>query len=158
MGVETLLLAGAATQAFGAIKGGSDQAAIADYNAKVAKQEGAAAVQEASLNEQLQRRDTRKILARRRLLAGANGVDVSGSLLEETGDTARESELDALAIRFGGTLSRNRAQAGADLSRAEGDTARATGFLGAAGAGLGGFGDVQAFRAGQVGGRRRRVR
>ena len=116
-----LNLAGTGLQAFGAIREGEAQAAIARRNADVEAEDARAALDRANLEEDVSRRGTERLRSRQRSLIGASGVTVEGSPLEILTETAEIGALDAAAIRFGG-----RTQARGALSRRELDLIQAS--------------------------------
>lgn len=72
---------------------------------KFAKAEAESARQAAAAEEAADRRRTQRILSKQRAIGAASGVDISsGSLLEFILDSAKEAELSALNIRYGGAL------------------------------------------------------
>lgn len=76
------------------------------------------------------RRRQRALLAKRRALLGAGGVDAgSGSPLLVSDDFAREIELQARRIEAGGDLRATRLEQQSALTRASGRAARTGGFL-----------------------------
>lgn len=83
-------------------------------NVQQAETEAAEATRAAGEKERLKRSENKRVLARQRALMGASGVTISGSPLLVMIESARQGNLDALAIRELGE-----AQAGAKLLEAE---------------------------------------
>lgn len=111
------------------IKQGENRNKIAQFNAEVSEQEGVAAVKKAEFDETAHRERVRRALSRQRALVGASGVATSGSALLGLEESAKQGELDALAIRFGGTVAKGRAGSAAAVERAQGKAARQAGTL-----------------------------
>lgn len=105
----------------------------ADYNASVAEADAAAAKQKAEYDEKMHRERVRRLLSSQRAAYGKSGVDLAGSPLLMLQDTAKEGELDALAIRYGGDVEASRNRSEANLLRMQGRAARTSGYLQAGG-------------------------
>lgn len=131
------------------------QAEIQRQQAEIQRQQATSERDVAAGRERDYRRDQSALMARRRALLGATGIEAgTGSPLLATGDFAREVELQALRIRAGGETTATRigqqaalteAQAGltgsaADLYRSAGRSAQQGGFLRAGSSLLQGFG------------------
>lgn len=85
---------------------------------------------EAAAREETFRRDQARLLARRRAILGAAGVEPGeGSPLLTSEDFASETELQALRIRSGGELQQTRLQQQALLEESRGGRAQAAGFV-----------------------------
>jgi hypothetical protein len=106
----------------------SAQKKMADYNAAVAEQGAAAARDKAAYDEAMHREQVRKILSTQRALFGVSGVDMTGSPLLVMEDTAKKSELDALAIRYGGDVAAARERSQANLSRMQGEAVKTSSY------------------------------
>lgn len=115
--------------AIGAIKQGEVQNKIASYNAAVTEQEGVAATKKAEFDEAAHRERVRRALSTQRGAVGASGIETSGSALLGLEESAKQGEMDALAIRFGGTVAKGRAGSAAAIERARGKSAKQAGFL-----------------------------
>lgn len=115
---SALAAAGAVTSAVGAIQSGNAQQKMGEYNA-------AAALATAQSQEQLQRRQSQRILSQGRANAAANGLEMDGSPLEVMAQSAADAEMDALSIRYGGVVR-------AEQSRIQGNLAQKSGYMSAA--------------------------
>lgn len=123
-------------------------AEVADANAKDARERG-------QLAEDQQRRETRGLLSQQRVIfADRNISSASGTPLEVLGDTAQFGELDALTVRsnfereaIGFENQAGGFRANAQMSKASGRNAMIAGTLGAVSEGIGGFTQVQKYRA-----------
>ena len=126
----SLAVAGAAAGTVGAISAGQQQGAIAEFNAAQAEREAEQLSAITGFEEGEIRRRTRSLIGRQRAAAGASGLVVNeGSPLEAQLDAAEEGELDALAIRFSGSVAEAQRRSEAALSRFQGRAARTQGFL-----------------------------
>lgn len=120
-----LLLASAAM----AVYSGYQAKQTADYNAEVLEQESKYAQDKAAYDEELHRERVRKLLSSQRAAYGKSGVDSTGSPLLTMEDTVKKSELDALAIRHGGSMEASRLKSQAAMSKEEGKQARTQGYV-----------------------------
>src|SRR3990167_9832642 len=125
---------------------GRAQAQMAEYNALIATQNAKLAgeqigivTKEKAIEAARLRRNTEDILASQRASFGKAGVEMAGTPLMVAAETMTELELDALAIRYAGTIEQSRIlaqQAGlrqeAQLQGMVGRQARFAGNLGAA--------------------------
>ncbi|MDA3835565.1 MAG: hypothetical protein PF495_19510, partial [Spirochaetales bacterium] len=92
-------MAGAAVfSAVATIKQGRDAKKAAAYNAAVRDQDAIAAKKKAAYDSDIHRDRVRQILSKQKAIIGASGLDMSGSPLLATLDTAEKGELDAQAI------------------------------------------------------------
>lgn len=123
------IAAGTAISAYGSYASGRAQKKQAEANAQIAEADAKAAEQKAKYDEDLHRQRVRKILSSQRAAIGSSGVSVEGSPLLALEETAREGELDALAIRYGGDVSASRSRSEAALSRQEGRSAQRAGYI-----------------------------
>lgn len=126
--IVPLMAAGTALQAYGAYKEGADTKAVDRYNAQVSDVEGQAAMQEALAQEQIKRGQNRAVMARQRVIMGSSGI-TGGTFEDVAAQSAQAGELDAMAIRMGGTLARSRAKAQGGLYKTAGDQAYGAGLL-----------------------------
>lgn len=92
----------AAVSAYGAYEAGQQQQQEAQYRSKVAKNQAEQAKEAASVAEQNRREDDRRIMATQRAAIGGAGLSTEGTPLFVLLDTAEQSQLDALRIRYGG--------------------------------------------------------
>ena len=95
------MLLGTALQAFGTFRAGQAQEKAAEYSAQVAERQATAATQKAAYEEEMRREKGRKLSASQRAAAGATGITME-SFSDVFAQTALDTELDALAIRYGG--------------------------------------------------------
>lgn len=159
-GLEGLAAAASAISgvigAIGSIAAGNAQAAAAEYNArvqernaKVADQNRKQAIKTADIAAEDKRRENRRVMAAMRAAYGTSGLEMAGSPLDVLEDTALEQELDVSRVQYEGRV---RAREGAlqmlgfredaTLSRMEGKAAKTAGYIGAAGALVGGAGNA----------------
>ncbi len=153
--ITALLIVGTAVSAIGAVQQGRAakaqgqfQAALIEQQADVTEQQAESERVAARQSEGDFRRQQSALMARRRAILGASGVDQStGSALLVSQDFARETELQALRIRSGGEIRGTRLEQQADLQRGEagfarlaGSNAQTAGFLRAGSTLLTGFG------------------
>ncbi len=123
------------------------QALADENNAKAADQQAATAQQQAGVEEELQRKHARSVMAEQRAAmaeagTGLDSVSNQGLAVQ----SAYAAEQDALNIRYGGLLEahglreqKNRYLDSARNSRAQAKSVRASGYLKAVGAGLSGY-------------------
>lgn len=121
--IAAIAVAGAAVSAVGAIKQGQAAEAAANYNAAVAENNGKMAIDQASLQEDQQRRQSRAQLGQMRAQYAASGIQLEGTPMDVLEMSARDAELDALTIRYGGQMRALGYKNDAALSRFEGSTA-----------------------------------
>lgn len=119
-----------AVGAVGAISSGQAQANALEHQAEIARQQ---AEQERIASRQEAedfRRDQSRLMARRRAVMGASGVETTtGSPLLASEDFASEVELQARRIRQGGELRATRLSQQAGLFDSQAGGARAGGFV-----------------------------
>lgn len=157
-------VASAGSQLVGGIQAyqqGRYEADVAQTNAKIATDNAARARLDASRAEEAQRREARKVLGRAAAASSQSGAAGSGPGQGSFGalntQSAKEAELDALNIRYGGEMEAFGNESQAAMFRAERKAAlqRATGglitgVLGAASAGLSGYSDYKGYRRTQT--------
>ena len=132
MGVETAILVSAIVGAAGSAYGAYQSNQTGKYNQRVAEADAEAAGQKAAYDADLHRSRVRKLLSSQRALYGKSGVDLAGSPLLAIEDTAGQGELDALAIRYGGSVDAARSKSQGQLAAIQGRTGAVVG-LGQAG-------------------------
>lgn len=125
----TLAIAGAAMSAVGAISQGNAAKKSADYNAAIADRNAVVAQQQASANEEAQRKIDARRMGAARAGYGASGVTSDGSVLDVLGDSIAEAELNALNIRYEGKLAAQGYGDTAASQRAAGRNAQASGYM-----------------------------
>lgn len=99
------------------------EAAMREYNARLAEREAAEAQEAAAFEERKLRKGGERLKATQRARIAKAGVTFEGSPLDVMAETARELEMDALLIRRGGQLGAQRFTAEAALSRLAGKSA-----------------------------------
>ena len=124
------MLLGTALQAFGAFRAGQAQEKAAEYSAQVAERQATAATQKAAYEEEMRREKGRKLSASQRAAAGATGITME-SFSDVFAQTALDTELDALAIRYGGDIESSRYKSEATGQRFAGKQAKKAGILSA---------------------------
>ena len=125
-----LMSIGTALSAVGMIRSGQAQEKAAEYNAQVAERQATAATQKAAYEEEMRREKGRKLSASQRAAAGATGITME-SFSDVFAQTALDTELDALAIRYGGDIESSRYKSEATGQRFTGAQAKKTGILSA---------------------------
>ena len=127
---DVLTVGGAALTAIGAASSGVAARQQADFQSKVLAQQAERERLDASQREEDFRRQQSRLMATRRALMGASGVETSeGSPLLVSEDLAGESEYQALRIRSGGETVASRLEQQAILQRASGRSAERSGFM-----------------------------
>jgi hypothetical protein len=121
----------AAVSAYAQYEAGQQQQAQAKYQSKIARNQAQAAQNAAQVAEANRREQDRRIMAEQRALVGGSGLSTEGAPLFVMLDSAKEAELDALRLRYGGTL-----QAGGFLDQSrlltyQGEQAARAGEIGA---------------------------
>jgi len=93
-----------AVSAYAAYEQGQQQEAQAKYQSKIATNQAQAAKNAAAVAEANRREQDRRIMAEQRALVGGSGLSTEGAPLFVMLDSAKEAELDAIRLRYGGTL------------------------------------------------------
>lgn len=135
----TIALVATAVSSAGQLYSGYQQSKAASYNAKVQEQAAVAAEQKAEYDETAHRQRVQSILSSQRALYGKSGVELTGSPLLVLEDTAKQGEMDALAIRYGGDVEAAQQRSGAALSKMQSSSALTSGVLGAGSSLLSGY-------------------
>ena len=94
----------AAIAAGASVAGGLQQQEQAKVNAQVLEDQARVQKQAAALEADTLRRQAEAVKSRQRAAYAASGVTLEGSPLQVLEDTAAEAELDALAIRWSGSV------------------------------------------------------
>ena len=129
-GVEVLSLVAGGFQAASAISQGNAANAAGKTQAALLQRQAERERQIAAQDEESYRREQSRVMAARRALMGAAGVDAgAGSPLLVSEDMAGEAELQALKIRNNGEAVSSRLMSDAVLARAEGKNARNAGYF-----------------------------
>jgi hypothetical protein len=121
---------GAGVSTYGAISAGQQQQEAADYNARVARNQAAAAREAAAVAEADERAQTQRTLAATRARAAASGLDPNeGSSLLAEMETASIGELNARRIHWAGANQIGGYQSEAQLQAFQGAQYRRAGYL-----------------------------
>jgi hypothetical protein len=121
---------GVAISAVGAVQQGMAQSRQAKFQSAVMRQQAERERLDAAAREDDFRRQQSRLLATRRAMLGASGVEPSeGSPLLVSEDFAGETEYQALRIRAGGELQATRLEQSAQLSALAGRNARTGGLF-----------------------------
>lgn len=116
--------------AVGTVAQGQAASNQAKFQSEVQRQQAERERQIASANESDFRRKESAVLAHRRALMGASGVEAgTGSPLLTSEDFAAETELNALRIRAGGETNATRLEQSAQMSGLAGRNARTGGYF-----------------------------
>lgn len=126
-----LLIASAVLQGVGLVSQGIAARNEANFRAQVFARDAELARQASIFEEDRLRERTKRLISSQKAAAGASGSTLEGSSLLVIAETAEDSELDALAIRFSGSVAEASARSSAALSRLEGRAAQTAGFIGA---------------------------
>lgn len=133
-----LMAVGTAVTAAGQISAGQNQAAIAERNAQIARREAQYREQVAAQEEARLREDRDRLLGKQRAAIGGSGIDFTGSPLLALEETARNAELDALTIRYGGAAEAARLRTQAQTDRAQASAYTSASYINAGATILGG--------------------
>jgi len=124
-------VAGGVASAAGSLSAGQSQSNMAKYNAAVSEREAAQAREAAKFEEARNRKASESLLSSQRAAFAKGGVTSEGSPLLVQAETAEEAEIDALALRYSGSVAEARAKSQAALDRMQGRAAKTTGYIGA---------------------------
>lgn len=133
-----LQIAATVISAVGAISQAVSARNAAKYNAAVAERNAVISRQQAAANEAAQRRDAFRAMGRIRAGYGAAGVATEGTPLDVLEDSAAEAELDALNIRYKGEIAAMGYESEAQLQKTRAKSALVTGVFNAGSALLSG--------------------
>ena len=164
--IQWIMLAAAALQALNSISSGNQQAAAFkaqaqanDYNAAAMRQRAETERQISGQKEQMQRRDSRIQAGSRRAAMAEAGLGLGGSMADVDSQSEALAELDALNIRYQGELEAHGLLGQASLeewqansNRKSASSAKRQGYIGAAGAMLGGYGNYLMAGGSAIGG------
>jgi hypothetical protein len=150
-------IAGAAISAFGSIAAGMAQKQVADYNAKVAEINAAAAVREGLAQAGATRDEFQDVAGSQRAALAKSGVDINSGTAAVLGlETQRREETAASIDIWRGRTEQTKYMNQSEVYKAEGKAARTAGFIGAASSlvgavsGLGGLGAGSPLKLGQA--------
>lgn len=148
MGVETILIAAAATQAIGSIAAASSQSNASRYNAQLADRNATVATQQGEVAAEQQRRVNQMRLGSIQAGYGASGVTMEGSPLDVLAESASQAELEAQNIKYNASLKAMGYGDQAALDRSSAANAETAGMYSAAGSLLTGYGRYKAMGTG----------
>lgn len=135
-------IAAASVSAYGAHQAAKSQEDVADYNAKVARNNAIAAKNSASYDADRLRDRNKRLRATQATSYLKAGVTLEGSAQDVMYDSALEGEMDALSVVYKGQLEINSQGAGADIYKMQGGAARQTGQYAVASSVLSGVGSA----------------
>ena len=120
--MSPVLVAAAATGAVLGYKGNMASAKAArqvgEYNAKVAENEQVLIQRATREKEQNLRKQSERLVGTQRVATAKSGIQMSGSALEALRDSFFNTELDALGVRYAGSVAEASKEAEAAMSRA----------------------------------------
>jgi hypothetical protein len=122
---------GPAIGVFGQIQAGREAASVYEYNAKVAEQNAAIALERGKAAAEAARRRARRFTGEQRGKYAASGVTFAGSPLEVMIDDAAEMELDALDQEYNAKIEALNAKSQAGLSLMRAQSARKSSYVSA---------------------------
>lgn len=137
---------GGLMSAVGAIQQGSAARQAGEYNAQVAGQNSALALQQGTEEARRYRIQARKQIGDMRANYGASGVQMEGSPLDYLEESAASAELDALSIEHGANVKAAGFGNEASSSRYEGRQAQKSGYFSAAGSLLSATGQALSYK------------
>jgi len=123
--------AGSVASAVGSIAQGNQQKSMANYNAQVAEQQAAQTREAVKFEEQRLRSQNEKLRSAQKAGYAKAGVTQEGSPLLVGAETEADAELDALALRYSGSVAEARARSQAGIDRMRGKAAQTAGYIGA---------------------------
>jgi hypothetical protein len=127
-----MLVAGG-LQALSAIQQGNQAQAAANYNAQVLENQAQTERNQATVRQEAQRREARQVIGQQLAATSESGAGLSGSNLDLLTESLRNSELDALNIRYQSELNAQGLQQQAGLERFQGKQAKYQSRMSAAG-------------------------
>lgn len=143
--VAVVSVVGAGVSAYGQKQAADAASSVAKVNAKNEETQAGIAAQQAQLEAEQQRRQSRLRLGAQRAAGAKNGIDLSsGSITDVFQDTANQGELDALSTIYAGQTQAAYLRGRASVSRAESKNYKSAGSLQAAATIIGGIGSAGA--------------
>jgi len=130
----------AAVAAVGAVSQAQSARSAAKHNAAIAERNAGLSRQQAAMNEAAQRKDAYRAMGRIRAGYSAAGVTPEGTPLDVLEDSAAEAEFDSLNIRYKGELAATGYEDEAGMQRTRASSALTTGVFNAGTALLSGAG------------------
>ena len=135
------VVAGTGIAAYGQYQAGQSQKAMADYNAKLARNEAIARDQATAAETERMRSEKKRMISAQRAAAGKTGAMISeGTPLLVMAEDAGLMELDILNMKRTGAMQAQASRSEATLSKYEGKQAARAGMIGAGSTLLSGFG------------------
>lgn len=128
-GAEIFLVAAAAVSAVGAISQAAAASNAADFNATIAQQNADIARQQGAADQERQKRLAIKALGDITAGYGASGVSMEGSPLDVLAESARQAELDYQTIGYNAELKAMGYTNTATLEQYKGQAAETAGYL-----------------------------
>lgn len=122
----------------------------AGFQAKLAKQQGAQAQEQAGLRAAEVARETRQRTAALRAGAAQNGFELSGSIGDLLDQTERQGNLDYLTAVYDGSVQATGLNASANMAKRQASSALIGGALGAGSQVLGGVSQVYRQRGSSI--------
>lgn len=135
-------LIGGIISGIGSLMAAQAQANAAKHNAKVAEVNAKTARLQAGADAKSARRDKLRNIGTIRAAAGANGLDMTGSVLDVASDSFLEHELNERMIVYGGEVKNADYRNKAAGHKMEAKAAMAQGFVGFASGVVGGIGQA----------------
>lgn len=127
------MIAGTAMQVIGTLANGQQAASMGARNADVLNQQAAETDRATAGRESLLRDRNRESLSQQRVAMLQNGLDpASGSALFTSAQAIRDTELDALQLRYDGLMQSRAERMGADMERWKGRAAKRQSYFSAA--------------------------
>lgn len=131
-------IVGGAIGAIGAIQSANATSAAAEYNAKVAKRNRAAALDQTEAAMRDKRLENSRQMGAIRAAYGSSGLQLDGSPLDVLEDTAVEQAYDVSKIKYKGRMQAAGYSEQAALFKLEAKSAKTAGYIGAASSIIGG--------------------
>jgi hypothetical protein len=114
--------------AVAAVSSGQQARRMGEYNALLAERQAEEKRQQAEYQANRQREQGEALRARQRLLFGVAGVTPAGTPTDLMADTAKQLEIDALAIEYGGESAGKSLELQANLRRMQGAASENAGW------------------------------
>jgi hypothetical protein len=122
-------VAGAVVSAYGTYRSSQAAASSAEYNAQMARYEGEYAQKQAQFQEQQHRRNVARFIGEQRVAGARAGSTGAGSDVTPFLETAKQAEVEAALIRYGGSLDTWSSEAQRNLLKAQAGEYRVAGYL-----------------------------
>lgn len=125
---DAFAVVGTLVSAAGAVSQGNQQQAVNEANAAQLEVDAIQAQKWAEFEEERLRERSKSLLATQQNIAGSQSGSLEGTPVLLLAETAVNEELDALAVRYSGSVEAARSRGAAALERMEGEIARNRGF------------------------------